>query len=482
VIRVWDGLFALDPSLELVNYICVAMLLRIRWQRKPLVLISRVAHFLTDNAVVQADVNEALSLLLRYPQPAAQHPPVTFLDDAIALQKSVTIDTGRDLIVKHTNRAPSFRPRTEQRPSTPSQSNRNRTSSILRTQSPFGSPSLPFESLIADAAKGVLSRGEKWGFNQVVRDAMGEVRKNVQNLQQAGRGPPSPKPTTRNNRPRLHRPNRSDASSTIAANVLRKLTAVEERNKQLAKMLEAAVNDLWQYQKHASETEEGAGVGKGALDGLSVAIAKAQFVQVYLSDSGLPLPEEDSKAPSENEHGSVEQPAEEKPAPSASELHAQAGSGEFEPMPSAQDHNSSATALEKTKEAILAPSPLPAIDRTSAPQTPPPGIPTIALSSQQALSTSPTSRPPLAQSSFSWMLGQTHQGSFTTPSQWSPNEKRHNAMRDKGFLFGEDEDDFAAEEESQPTKKPAKGKPKKKREHIGLGAITTASGTDDSMP
>lgn len=28
----WDNLFAEDPSLELVDMICVAMLLRIRWQ------------------------------------------------------------------------------------------------------------------------------------------------------------------------------------------------------------------------------------------------------------------------------------------------------------------------------------------------------------------------------------------------------------------------------------------------------------------
>jgi TBC1 domain family protein 5 len=33
LLRVWDLLFAEDPSLELVDYICIAMLLRIRWQR-----------------------------------------------------------------------------------------------------------------------------------------------------------------------------------------------------------------------------------------------------------------------------------------------------------------------------------------------------------------------------------------------------------------------------------------------------------------
>jgi TBC1 domain family protein 5 len=34
LLRVWDLLFAEDPSIELIDYICVAMLLRIRWQRE----------------------------------------------------------------------------------------------------------------------------------------------------------------------------------------------------------------------------------------------------------------------------------------------------------------------------------------------------------------------------------------------------------------------------------------------------------------
>lgn len=33
-LEVWDLLFAEDPSLELIDYMCVAMILRIRWQCK----------------------------------------------------------------------------------------------------------------------------------------------------------------------------------------------------------------------------------------------------------------------------------------------------------------------------------------------------------------------------------------------------------------------------------------------------------------
>ena len=32
LLEVWDALFAEDPNLQLVDHICVAMLLRVRWQ------------------------------------------------------------------------------------------------------------------------------------------------------------------------------------------------------------------------------------------------------------------------------------------------------------------------------------------------------------------------------------------------------------------------------------------------------------------
>lgn len=34
LLTLWDALFAHDPNLELIDLICVAMLLRIRWTRK----------------------------------------------------------------------------------------------------------------------------------------------------------------------------------------------------------------------------------------------------------------------------------------------------------------------------------------------------------------------------------------------------------------------------------------------------------------
>lgn len=51
LLEVWDSLFAEDPDLQLVDYICVAMLLRIRWPRPsppPPSLLLRLEKCRTD--------------------------------------------------------------------------------------------------------------------------------------------------------------------------------------------------------------------------------------------------------------------------------------------------------------------------------------------------------------------------------------------------------------------------------------------------
>lgn len=40
LLGVWDTLFAEDPELDLVDLICVAMLLKIHWQRMNLLLLT----------------------------------------------------------------------------------------------------------------------------------------------------------------------------------------------------------------------------------------------------------------------------------------------------------------------------------------------------------------------------------------------------------------------------------------------------------
>jgi hypothetical protein len=40
VLSLWDTIFAYDPSLELIDFICIAMLLRIRWKRKTVPIVT----------------------------------------------------------------------------------------------------------------------------------------------------------------------------------------------------------------------------------------------------------------------------------------------------------------------------------------------------------------------------------------------------------------------------------------------------------
>lgn len=445
LLQVWDLLFAEDPSLELVDYICVAMLLRIRWQ------------------LVSADGNEALTLLLRYLSPPAPHPPATFVEDAALLKSRTSIETGHQLISQHTGRTPRRVSTTVERPSTPKNIREQSASRSPRFPSPFGSPaSGTLESVFQDVARGMLTRG-----GQAVRDAMGEVRRNVHTLQ-TGRSSPLARSLPGTSAVG-HRTKKSDAPSTIAANVLRRINALEERNKQLAKMLEAAVSDLWEYQKSSTEREKA--TPEDSLESLNVAIAKVQFVQVYLSDTSLMLPPENTQALGRQRSESQDS------TPPASDAENYQESKQKEEAPPDADKlgptsrsNAGTLELDNSKDPFVTVSP-----------------PSSAVSalSQEILaapkpSLSPSHRPSLAQSSFSYMLSQAHEdpsSSFLNASPLTPNERRNRVGADKAFLFGDDE---GAESDQSSSRGRPRGRPKAKGkgvmaqgEDIGLGDLTS---------
>ncbi|KAK9384369.1 rab-GTPase-TBC domain-containing protein [Lipomyces mesembrius] len=83
LLNVWDCLFAADAqSLDLIDLVCVALLLRVREQ------------------LLLADYTGALTLLLRYPVTEAMT-PCTFIEDAIYLQVHVTPNGGRRIIQQY---------------------------------------------------------------------------------------------------------------------------------------------------------------------------------------------------------------------------------------------------------------------------------------------------------------------------------------------------------------------------------------------
>lgn len=184
--------------------------------------------------VVEADYSTALTLVLRYPSPAAPHLPATFVADAIHLRENLTIAGGRHIIMQYSNREPATpKPKRRSEPT---------ARAISRTKSPIGSPTrfiqgVQLDSVISDVARNVLDRGGEWGVSRAVGRAVVEVKKNVQGFQQqqqAQWGEPS-KEIAREEE--LVRKSRA---------LSKRLKQDEQRRKQLEKMVALSIEALEQ--------------------------------------------------------------------------------------------------------------------------------------------------------------------------------------------------------------------------------------------
>lgn len=262
VLTLWDVIFAEDPSLELVNHVCIAMLLRIRWH------------------LLDADYNAALGLLLKYPEQDKDIPPQTFGLDALYLTTHMTTEGGSYLVLKYTGR-----PLVTGRPTTPPALQRNITTYAIHNSdrrnriSPPRTPrqSRNIEAMLQNTAKNIYARGEKLGIGKAVRNAVDEVHRKAQEI----RDVQTPSPA---------RPGPGYLHDRIRD--------LELRNKRLSVLLSGATNELWEYQKlvtEATTTEKSGQPDQDIVEKLSAAIAKVQFVQVYLDEPTLSLPDDDSR-------------------------------------------------------------------------------------------------------------------------------------------------------------------------------------------
>ncbi|TAQ87776.1 hypothetical protein B7494_g3930 [Chlorociboria aeruginascens] len=259
LLTLWDIIFAEDPALDLVDMICVAMLLRIRWQ------------------LIEVDYSLALMLLLKYPSPSP-HGLQTFVDDAVYLRDNFQAAGGAKIISKYSGKSPSVYP-SASRPSTPYSASFSPKQLLSRTRSPLPSPARflqqqgGVEAMFQGAAKGVLDRGERLGINQAVRDAVGEMKRNMQGLQT----------------PKFSSGIREvskwslDEECSVGPPVPA-LPAMNKRNQQLARMLDKAMTEL-----RTSSAESDGDKDKYA-EAIDLAIAKVNFVKVYLEDATIPLP------------------------------------------------------------------------------------------------------------------------------------------------------------------------------------------------
>jgi TBC1 domain family protein 5 len=446
VLNVWDALFAIDSTLELVDMISVAMLLRVRWD------------------LMAADTNEAFTLLLRYPDPGA--PAYTFIRDALYLRDHLTPEGGAEIITRYGKTAPNIdasAPPTIQVSSSPS------PNSFHRSRSSIGSPKAfvtqqgaGIEALLQGAAKNVLERGSQWGVGKAIRDAVGEVRKHAEAIQSGvpsttASGNTTPRSGGREYRKPAQLPvanARPGVARIQSGNASKKIESMERRSKSLAKMLESAVGELWDYHKERSEQEKESDQSKkDSIEALSLAIAKVQFVQVYLEDSSIPLPVDETTEEAVSFRLSVrtKRCSRQLRLPLLTlQATATAAATLLSPEPT-----SPAAVPERTSSAPPIPNASRPTSSTSDAQPTPPvhTSPQRSSASSRVSPQPPRARPTLASSNFSWMLGQDSSSassafaSSAAHSAFASDEKRR--LKGKGFLFGDDDEADEAVEEKR---------------------------------
>jgi TBC1 domain family protein 5 len=276
----WDILLAEDPQLDLVDMVCIAMLLRIRWQRK-LHYRKQICRADQPKIVTEANYSLALTLLLKYPSISPPHGPQTFVGDAIYLRDNFSAAGGAQIIAKYSGKSPMVNSPTSP-PSTALGDGLDQKQKLLAARSRLQSPSRflqqqgGVEALLQGAARGVFDRGERLGINQAVRDAVGEVKKNMQGLQ-ASRANSKTRRTPDVTRWSLDEGRSVPASSRFES-------AMKSRNQQLAYMLDQAMADL-RYASVSADADK-----DDYIKAIDIAVAKVGFVKVYLEDSTMPLP------------------------------------------------------------------------------------------------------------------------------------------------------------------------------------------------
>ncbi|KAL8667286.1 MAG: hypothetical protein Q9202_000859 [Teloschistes flavicans] len=397
VLTLWDILFAEDPSLNLIDLVCVSMLLRIRRQ------------------LLEADYSEALTLLLRYPEPPPPHGPSSFVSDALHMRQNTIHDGAAHIISKYFEGSSDVEiASSRHKPQSGKKSKHDKQRNTRRAFSPGMSAVKAIqehggiENILQEAAKGVYSRGEKWGVNKALRGAM-------EGLQS---GNSSPHKRTDGSRWSLD----SGGQTPSVAKLTHEIKMLEQRSKGLAKLLENAIEELW-IQQRGYEKEK----ADDSTDTLSVAIAKVQFVQVYLENPAMQFPFTTENMDSQ---------------PGPAEQREETSSDSTTPA-NAIDAPADAPALGMEEDQTMTPRPNPlhsdSNKAVTSGVTPPTGLaPDLRVAKRQA---QPAAfhhpRPSLVQSSFSWMLGEDQRkSSFISPKPF-PSERRA-ARESAGFLFGED--------------------------------------------
>ncbi|EME87908.1 uncharacterized protein MYCFIDRAFT_213065 [Pseudocercospora fijiensis CIRAD86] len=409
VLALWDVIFAEDPSLELVDHMCLAMLLRIRWH------------------LLDADYNNALGLLLRYPDLDKDLPAQALGLDALYLRDHMNAEGSSYLVLKYTGRPLT----SSNRPTTPPALQRNITQfSGLNAGVRHSKPSRNnIEAVLQSTAKNLFAQSERLGIGKAVRSTIDDIHKKAQEIRDSQA--PSPPPWRRSGTPR----------------VLERLREMEERNRRLSILLGQAVNELWECQGLVSgdqQVNDDDSTPNANVEKLSAAIARVQFVHVYLDQPTLVLPTEDEAtqesgkgptniATSSRQEPEVDPDHSKTEAIGLPELTNDPVTGQETAVPhrpaladpsTFEDFDDSETHTDVKPETAASDSTT-NVDEESK---------TVLLQGQSTPAKSPTPRPSLEQSPFSFMLGQD-----TSLREGQDGKRIPPSSQDKGnaSLFGD---------------------------------------------
>jgi TBC1 domain family member 5 len=384
--------------------------------------------------VLNADTNEAFSLLLRYPSLPETQKPTSLVHDALKLHDSLTQETGQTIVLKRTGRKIA-----KGSVATPLRVSKNRPAqSHLSVPSPAS-----LETILHDAARGVMSRSERWGLNQALRDVLGEVRRNVKTVQASGGNTP-PGQSTSVESPRSTK-SRALSHSTIAANALRRINALEARNKSLGQMLERATLAIAEVVKELEEHQP----TKDQAARLRSAATEVETVYVFLKDIALPLPD-DNPAPlasptkSSLADGLLKTDGGDKPKDTATSP----------PLPDAPGRQKSPSGSKSHK-----------VDERDSSTSPRPGS-SAAIKRPTSTPASPLAkpRPHISESPLSWMLSgnedrsEIGKPSFLKPASLTQRHSRNQSTASetrsgKGYLFGDMNDSDTSDQQTHDARK-----------------------------
>ncbi|KAG8867855.1 hypothetical protein FRC20_004674 [Serendipita sp. 405] len=166
----WDGIFAVDPSLQLSQWVCVAMLVRIR------------------NKLIPSDYSEQLTYLLRYSTSVEGGSSLhlsLLLQQAIRLSQDPNTSTGASIVLQNRNvlgipievPEPPVRPtsrRRGDRPQIPQIPNSAPRTAHERKESQFGFPEI--------IARNILDKSESLGINRAIYNTVSDIRKSWNDL------------------------------------------------------------------------------------------------------------------------------------------------------------------------------------------------------------------------------------------------------------------------------------------------------------